>query len=419
MMVLAFMALGTPVVTSTLNLADSLSMDSRTKRDILENQYCGLAVMEYVKYLNLNLTRWDSWWETNQDTNPPAGGAATETVTICGQSITLKATRIDADTDDPPQGLPVIPALPAYNNRTFQTTKVSDVATASPGEVITYTITVQHRDTNSKKLTKIHDLLPPGFCYQVGQPGSPSLSITSGTTTTIYSVSDPLQEPAQCPALGQTQKLTWSGLPNVFFQTGYFLTLSFKVKPKINIAADNYCNEAWVEPGLLDTRSGKTAIIQIGVLPGICDNKAVEISKKVVNIRNLALVTPSNPQQYSFTVDYSLTVKNIGEATLIIGPKGQTKYGLRDLLPLGFCYQAPTVYTGPTVQGPDPNAGPPKLNIPKGNKSCPDPDTRQQLDWDFTVDLAQGQSATLAYSATANVSRGEHWSDLLVGVIYW
>ena len=288
MMVLAFLALGTPVVTSTLNLADSLSMDSRTKRDILEDQYCGLAVVEYVKYLNLNLARWDSWWSTNQDANPPEGGAATEKVTICGKSITLKATRLDGVTDDPPEGLAIIPPLPAYNNRTFQTTKTSDVNTATPGQVITYTITIQHRDTNSKKLTKVHDLLPPGFCYEAGQVGFPSLSITSGSTTTNYSVSDPLQEPAQCPALGQTQKLTWSSLPNVFFQTGDFLTLTFKVKPRINIASDNYCNESWVEPGNLNTLSGKTAMIQIGVLPGTCDDKAVEISKTVLNIGTLA-----------------------------------------------------------------------------------------------------------------------------------
>ena len=272
-MVLAFMALGTPVVTSTLNLADSLSVDSRTKRGILEDQYCGLAVVEYVKYLNLNLARWDSWWSTNQDTNPPEGGAATETVTICGKSITLKATRLDADTDDPPQVLAVIPPLPAYNNRTFQTTKTADVSTASPGDVITYTITVQHRDTNSKKLTKVHDLLPPGYCYEAGQPGTPSLSITSGTTTTAYPVSDPLQVPAQCPGPGQTQKLTWSDIPNVFFQTGDFLTLTFTVKPAITINGDNYCNEAWAEPGQLNTRSGKTASIQIGVLPGTCEGK--------------------------------------------------------------------------------------------------------------------------------------------------
>ena len=413
-MVLAFLALGTPVVTSTLNLADSLSMDSRTKRGILEDQYCGLAVVEYVKYLNLDLARWDSWWSTNQDPNPPEGGAATETVTICGQSITLKATRLDGVTDDPPEGLANIPPLPAYNNRTFQTTKTADVTTASPGEVITYTITVQHRDTSSKKLTKVHDLLPPGFCYEAGQAGFPSLSITSGSTTTNYSVGDPQQVPATCPNPGQTQTLTWSSLPNVFFQTGDYLTLTFKAKPAITIGDDEYCNEAWAEPGNLNTRSGKTARIQIGVLPGTCDDKAVEISKEVVNIRNLSLVTPSDPQQYSFTADYSLTVKNIGESTLKVGPKGQTKYGLRDLLPLGFCYQAPTVYTGPTTQGPDPNVVPPKLNIPKGNKSCPDSDTRQQLDWDFSVDLVQGQTATLAYSATATVARGDYWSDLLV-----
>ena len=134
----------------------------------------------------------------------------------------------------------------------------------------------------------------------------------------------------------------------------------------------------------------------------------------MVDIRNLSLISPSDPQEYSFTVNYALTVRNIGEATLKLGPEGSTKYGLRDLLPLGFCYQAPTVYTGPAVQGPDPNLVPPKLSIPKGNTTCPDPDTRQQLDWEFTVDLAQGTTATLNYSATAQVSRGEYWSDLLV-----
>ena len=203
-------------------------------------------------------------------------------------------------------------------------------------------------------------------------------------------------------------------MASIFFQTGDFLTLTIKVKPAINISGDNYCNEAWAEPGQLNTRSGKTAVIQIGVLPGTCDGKAVEISKKVVNIRNLALITPSDPQKYSFTVDHALTVKNIGEATLELGPTSQTKYGLRDLLPLGFCDQVPTVYTGPVVQGPDPNVIPPKLNIVKGNKSCPDTDTRQHLDWEFSVDLEQGEPATLAYSAIAKVSRGDFWSDLLV-----
>ena len=280
--------------------------------------------------------------------------------------------------------------------------------------MITYTITVQHLDTDSKKITKVHDLLPPGFCYAVGQPGSPTLSITSGSTTTEYSVSDPLQEPAECPDPGETQKLTWSDIPDVSLETEDFLTLIFKVKPAINIAEDNHCNEAWAEPGQLNTRSGKTAIIQIGALPGTCDGKAVEISKKVVDIRNLSLVTPSDPQEYSFTVDYAVTVKNIGEATLKLGPKGSTKWGLRDLLPLGFCYQGPTVYTGPAVEGPDPNVVPPTLNIPGGNKTCPDPDTRQRLDWEFDVDLTEGDTATLTYSATANVSRGDYWSDLLV-----
>ena len=48
LLALTFMVLGVPVVTSTLNLAESLAVDSRVKTDALKRQYCGLGVGEYV-----------------------------------------------------------------------------------------------------------------------------------------------------------------------------------------------------------------------------------------------------------------------------------------------------------------------------------------------------------------------------------
>ena len=78
----------------------------------------------------------------------------------------------------------------------------------------------------------------------------------------------------------------------------------------------------------------------------------------------------------------------------------------RDLLPLEYCYVASsTLYNGQ-------NPGDPKTNIPKGNKPCPDPNTRQRLDWDFTDQIPSGATSIMTYRAGATVSRGDYWSDL-------
>jgi len=81
---------------------------------------------------------------------------------------------------------------------------------------------------------------------------------------------------------------------------------------------------------------------------------------------------------------------------------------MRDLLPLGFCYVASSAtYQGVYLEDP-------QVNIPGGNKLCPDSDTRQQLDWDFTDQILSGDIRTLTYTASAVAQAGAYWSDLLV-----
>ena len=70
-MVLAFMARGTPVITSTLNLADALSIDSGVKTNVLKRQYCALGVREYLLYLLMDLSPGGRWESLVADPPPP------------------------------------------------------------------------------------------------------------------------------------------------------------------------------------------------------------------------------------------------------------------------------------------------------------------------------------------------------------
>ena len=61
LMALAFLNLSVPVISSALGLAGNLTIDSTVKTDILERQYCAVGAIEYVRYLLLDMTRWDAF----------------------------------------------------------------------------------------------------------------------------------------------------------------------------------------------------------------------------------------------------------------------------------------------------------------------------------------------------------------------
>jgi len=122
-MVLAFMALGTPVVTSILKLADTFARDSGAKRDILESHYCALAVGEYIRYLTLSSQRWADWWTAHPDgreTIGPCGDAAPTGIPIVINRLTDLPVGTDASVLS--GSLSLLPP-PAYSNRKIQSLK--------------------------------------------------------------------------------------------------------------------------------------------------------------------------------------------------------------------------------------------------------------------------------------------------------
>ena len=161
-MVLAFMALGTPVITSTLNPADSISIDSRGKTNVLKRQYCALGVREYLLYLLMDQSpggRWEALVAA-----PPAGAGGLGSITCNGEQINFSVVV--------PPGVPIfIPniALPDFLvTKTVSSPAPVPPATASVvsgGDPVTFTITVENQGDDPATLTRIFDRLPPGFGY--------------------------------------------------------------------------------------------------------------------------------------------------------------------------------------------------------------------------------------------------------------
>lgn len=175
----------------------------------------------------------------------------------------------------------------------------------------------------------------------------------------------------------------------------------------------NYCNEAWAEPGDDNTKTGMTAAVKVGSVAednDVCEGtepgaKVTKIVSQIVDAVPTGSPLPSDT--YQLTVEYSKEVENVGPVSLNLGPSGATGYGIRDLLPLGFCF----VDDSATFQGA--SLANPSTNIPQGSNLCPSSDTRQRLDWDFSESIPSGETRTLVYRTSALVSAGNYRSDLL------
>ena len=162
-MVLAFLSIGTPVVTSTLNQADSLSIDSRTKRDIVESDYCDLAVSEYVRYLTLTTTHWDDWWAApNRIVSAPGA------VPVVGKEVLNFGNCQQISFQLQVSGTPGDP--PTTTTSQLTTSKSVSASSASPNAELQYSIVVANPSSSSRKvnLTAIYDGLPLGFTYVLG-----------------------------------------------------------------------------------------------------------------------------------------------------------------------------------------------------------------------------------------------------------
>ena len=114
--------------------------------------------------------------------------------------------------------------------------------------------------------------------------------------------------------------------------TGEEITL--KSTAKSVSTQGTYCNEVQVVPGSDKTRSGKTAFVQVGNGgTGLCSGEAVSISKSVDSVVLLGTDTSTDPNTYSYRVNFTITVDNIGTVDLEV-------FEFRDLLPEGFFYDS-------------------------------------------------------------------------------
>ena len=389
---LGFLLFSVPIITSSLNLAQNTAIDARVKTNIVHRQYCGLAVQEYLDYLLLDNTRWADWLTANVDPNDPTGATYTETVNPCGRNLTITVTQQtilppgsfeDSGDGGSGDGEYTIPPLPSYNNRDFQVTKAVSDPNPTGGGPVTYTITVVNRDETGTTLTKIEDTLPPGFSYDCNAPED-QLTLPGEAPEDIEPTG------ASCPG---GSDIEWSLPPNTSLQQSEAATLTFTVIT--SVTPGTYCNEAQVSPGGDNTRSGKTAIVQIGPSAGPCPGEAVAVSKTVTSASLVSTDTNTFPYTYSFDIDFTIKIDNIGADDL-------TLKEFIDLLPTGFSYVS-TDPSGDITDVPD------QLH----QESQVD---RQRITWKFNpnIALASGMSKTLIFSTTATITKGDYWSDLLV-----
>ncbi len=185
-------------------------------------------------------------------------------------------------------------------------------------------------------------------------------------------------------------------MPNTSLASGEMITLSFQATA--SPANGTHCNEAWADPGGLNTRSGKSAVVQVGPDSGVCAGTAIKLSKTVVSASGLVLGQPADPliQKFTFNVGYAIAIENIGTNPVEVGR-------IRDLLPSGFSYNLGTA-NGEIGFNP--------------YEHLEHQEDRWRLTWDLEPELviASGATKTVSFNTTATVQPGDYWNDALVTI---
>ena len=381
---LGFMLFSIPLITGSLGLASSINIDARVKNGILQQDYCGLALEQHLSYLAKDSIRWETWLVDNEDPGNP--GTSIGTVVICGETITITVIQ----DPDPPEGDDddsegTIPITGAYNQRDFQTSKTVSDPNPIGGSPVTYTIKVQNRGEDDIGLNEIRDTLPPGFSYDCSAP-------PDRLTLPGMDPQDIVPDVGPCPT---GNEVDWSMPPGTVLEPGNEVTLTFTAVTSLDTGA--YCNELQVVPGGTKTRSGKTAVVEIGTPAAqpLCSGEAVTVSQTMDSAVLVFTDLTTTPFTYTFDVDYTITVNNIGTLDLIIA-------GFVDLLPVGFSYLS-TSPLGDITDAPN------QLHYVSSID-------RQRVTWDFSPEILvpSGTATTLKFSTVAVIGQGDYWVDLLV-----
>ena len=238
--VLAFMVLAVPMVTSALALATTLTLDARSKTRLLKNQYSALGAQQFALHL---LT----------STTTPQG---TTTIELNGETIT---TSIDL--------IQPIGAISPLGR--LQASKSVSPANVTSSATTTYTITVSNTKDESIESLKIIDELPDKFTYITG-----SSQIKSSSGFVISSADPAIVETVDA------QDLTWTPPSGTTLTPGDTLTVVFQAR--VASVEAIYCNEAYAEPGGRGNGSGAAAEVTVGTPDSPrCDGSFVSITKIV------------------------------------------------------------------------------------------------------------------------------------------
>ena len=380
---MGFVFLSVPLISGSLGLSQTSNIDARVKADIMHRDYCGLGLQEYFNYLLMDTSRWEAFLSDNLDPNDPTKVIAT--VDVCGENLTLTVTQQALDPDAEPLGIeePSVPDAPAYKQRDFQTIKTVSNSTPNGGDPVTYTINVHNRSSDTVTLTEIRDTLPAGFTYDCSNPDQ--LTLPGSAPQDVV--------PSNGNGCPSGSDVDWSMPAGTSIEAGEVVKLTFTAVTDTN--PGTYCNEIQVVPGGNKTRSGKTAIVDIGSSSGLCPGEAVLVSQTMDYVNLVASDLTVIPFTYTLEVGYTLKVENIGTADLDLG-------GFTDLLPEGFSYFL-------MDQSGDITDAPFNLHlVPTLN--------RQQVTWRFNpaIPLASGTSQTLKFKTEAVNGQGVYWADLLV-----
>lgn len=385
---LGFMLFSIPLISGSLNLAGTTSIDARVKTEAMNRDYCALAVVELFDFLMMDTPRFEAWM---LERDPGGTGTATADLGLanvdCGVSV---GTQEPVVTDDPvgePVG--VVPMLGAYNQRKFQTFITVDDPNPNPGDSVLYSIQIVNRTATQATLSDIRDTLPDGFSYDCFGP--PDMLTLGGA--------DPVEisPDIACPS---GTSINWALGPGVKIESGEWVFLTFTA-----VTADDlgnpapeglYCNQAQVVPGQDKTSSGLTAPVKIGnPIISACPVPAVLISEY---LKKMELQQPVT-FPYAIDVEYTIEVENIGDVDVNIAE-------MINLLPEGINYVANTCDITDLDCITD---APFQLHY----VSQVD---RQRVTWKFNplIPLAPGEKRTLDFAADALVFEGNYWVDLLV-----
>ena len=353
--VLAFMVLAIPMITTALSLAGTLATDSRVKSGIAKEQYASLGGLEYAKWL---LTDDDFLEGLSPDTPVIAD------IDLNGEDVTITVEQVT----DPSSGEPAAEEAQLSTSMAVNpTTAPSYTATT-----FTYVVGISNPGTDAARLTKVFAGLPPGFTYIAGTTSS----LTSDDPVVTVQQADESEQPYEL--------LTWDVSASDFsLAPSELQTLFFQATS--STGEGNYCGNAWVDPGGQATGSGEAAKVTVASPTNtFCEGEVLVLTKTVTPEVVLSNVNTT----FTYTVD----VTNAGSSTVEVD-------WVWDALPSGLSYVGGSATGSLTSWDP--------IQITWGG--------RQRLLWWipwWSDDLNAGQTRTVTFQATGSLPQGTHRNEV-------